>query len=341
MNVQKGLTSRQKKVLSCIVQCHVETVLPVGSKYLVSRYQLDWSSATVRNDMAVLEEQGYIRQPHTSAGRIPTDRAYRFYVDSLMRRERLSEQECDGIQDRIALAKGSVDRILNEASCILSAISKELAFVFTPQLSLGIFDRLELIKLSGQKALMVLRVRSRMVKTVILETESGLDQAELEKTAAILNERLSGLTLEEIQNSITDRISTVNHGNRPLMNTVASQVDDLFHFAEPISVHTSGTANILAQPEFMDREKLNHVFTLIDDRERLATLFGRRLGGVEVRIGVENRDKRLQSCAVVMTSYSRGNDYGTLGVIGPTRMPYNRILPLVDHVAKTMTQYLS
>lgn len=335
------LKTRQKSVLRCIVQSYIETASPVGSNLLVKKHRLDCSPATIRNEMANLVAMGYIKQPHTSAGRVPTDEGYRFYVDCLMKRERLSPRERQEIRGRMEKARGDVSLILEEASRILGKISKELGVVFTPWVSWGIFDRLELIGLSQRKVLVVIHVRSRLVKTVILEVESDLEQGDLGKTAAVLNERFSGLTLEEIQRTISDRIRDVRRGNPALVRCVAESASDLFNFSEPLEVHTCGTQNILAQPEFSDVSMLERILTLIDDRRDLVHLFQRKVGETGVAIGRENKDKRLNSFTVIAACYRRGRDVGNLGVIGPTRMRYRKILPLVDYVARTMSQFLS
>ena len=208
-----SLGTRQKNLLRWIVQSYIDDAKPVGSQHLVKRYRLNWSPATVRNDMAALEEQGYLTQPHTSAGRTPTDDGYRFYVSSLMKRGLLSESEQEQIRERMASTGGNVSRALEEASLILGQISQELAIVLTPWISWGIFDRLELIHLAEYKVLAVIHVRSRLVKTVILEIESDLGDEDLERVASVLNERLSGLTLEEIQCTIADRLKNAERAD--------------------------------------------------------------------------------------------------------------------------------
>jgi len=335
------LKARQRKILYWIVRSYIDTASPVGSHYLVDKYHLEWSPATVRNEMASLEEAGYIKQPHTSAGRVPTDKGYRLYVDSLMRVGQLSSKERERIDRRIEKAGGDVNLILGEASVILGNISNELSVVLAPWVSWGIFDRLELIGLSEGKVLVVIHVRNRLVKTVILEASSGLNEKDLEETAGVFNERLSGLTLEEIQRTLRERMQNVNRGNRVLARRIIESASVLFNFSEPLEVHTCGAQNILAQPEFSDMSMLEHIFALIDDKKKLIHLFHRKFKSTEVTIGQENKDEKLRPFAVIAAAYMRGKDIGTLGVIGPTRMPYNRVVPLVDYMAKTISQFLS
>ncbi len=333
--------ARQRKILYWIVRSYIETASPVGSHYLVNKYHLEWSPATVRNEMANLEEAGYIKQPHTSAGRVPTDEGYRLYVDNLMRGGQLSPKERERIHKRIEKAGADVNLILGEASVMLGKISNELSVVLAPWVSWGIFDKLELIGLNERKVLVVIHVRNRLVKTVILEVRADLNEKDLEETTAVFNERLSGLTLEEIQRTLRERMQNVSRGNRALIRRAIESASTLFDFSEPLEIHTCGTQNILTQPEFSDISMLEHIFALIDDKKKLIHLFHKKLRNTEVTIGQENKDEKLHPFAVIATCYMRGRDVGTLGVIGPTRMRYSRVVPLVDYMAKTISQFLS
>jgi heat-inducible transcriptional repressor len=335
------LTTRQKKILHSLVHRFIDTATPVSSSCLVDNYNLNCSSATVRNELANLETAGYIQQPHTSAGRIPTDKGYRFYVDTLKTSKQVSHEVHEQIYGRIEDAGGNLKLILEEASRILSTISKELGVVLTPWLTWDIFDRLELIELSSCKILVVLHVRSRLVKTVILEVESDLQGRDLDITASILNERLSGLTLQEIKTTIADRMRNVTAGNRVLMRHVIQTASRLFDFSEPLDLHMCGTQNILSQPEFTDVNFLESVIGLIEDKSGVIHLFHRKVQKTEVTIGMEHGDSRLEPFTVITAPYHRGRDVGTLGVIGPTRMHYQRILPLVNTMASMISQFLS
>lgn len=335
------LDIRKKNVLRWIVQSYIENATPVGSSHLVKKYRIQYSPATVRNEMAELEELGYIKQPHTSAGRIPTDRGYRTYVDRLMKSNRLSAEECEQIHSRMEEMGMDVNALLEEVSRILGVISHELSVVLTPWISWGIFDRLEFVALTGRKVLVVLHVQTRLVKTVILELESDLDTNLLEKTASIINERLSGLTLEEIKKTIEHRIKDTSFGDRALIDQMVDASDEIFDFSEPLKVHTCGTQNFLGQPEFTDITMMAPILTLLDDRRKLAQLFRHKVSETQVTIGQENTDERLKSFTMVSACYRRGKDVGALGVIGPTRMSYSKILPLVSYTASAMTDYLS
>lgn len=335
------LSTRQKNILKILTQEFIETACPVGSQQLVSRYHLKCSPATVRNELAFLEEMGYIQQPHISAGRIPTDKGYRFYIDYLMRMQDLHPTEKEEIAKRFQNTDGNIPLIMEEASKILSQISHELGVVLTPQLSWGIFERLELIDLSEDKVLVVIYVNSRMSKTVVLGVESRLYPSDLQKISAILNERLSGLTLEEIRNTIRIRIKDVVHISPRFLKQVSDSASVLFDFSVQRNILTSGTKNILNHPEFGQLHFIENILGLIDDRERLTEVFYINDDLTEVMIGGENKDSNLDYFSVVRSTYKVGQGKSTLGVIGPTRMNYSRILPLVDYMSETISCYLS
>lgn len=334
------LTNRQKILLRGVIQEFIQTASPVGSDYLVQNCRVGCSAATVRNEMSVLDEMGYLQKPHASAGRIPTDKAYRFYVDSLMRPEHVTSEEEADIQEGIQKAKGSAFLVFEEVSTILSKISQELAIVMTPQISHSVFDRMELIELTHNKVLIVIHVRSRLVKTIVLEIHVELKSKDIEDTCRLLNERLSGLTLNEIKKNIRFRMGDFLSENWVLLRLLVESASDLFDFTGPVEIHTSGSQNIISQPEFFDKSMLETIFTFLEDKKGMADMIHAIDKNPVVAIGRENQDNRLKSFSVVTSLYRMSNNVGIVGVIGPTRMRYSKILPLVNRIAGAMTEYL-
>jgi heat-inducible transcriptional repressor len=335
------LTARQKKLFNWMVQQYIGTATPVGSDQLVRNFHLDCSAATVRNEMILLEAAGFVKQPHTSAGRVPTDQGYRYYVNSLMKHERVLSHESDQIHDSIRRANGSVMALLEATSVLLSEISEELAVVMTPVVSRDLFDRLELIALSGRKILAVVHLRSRRIKTVVLELKQEATESALHKASSRLNERLSGRTLCDIRQSIRAIMESEMSAGCPVLSTVVDSSDALFDFTGPLEVRTSGARHILRQPEFSDPSLLQGVFSFMEDREGIQVLFRRKGSSVGVVIGSENRDERLQALSVITGTYRMGSEDGIVGIIGPTRMRYSKILPLVEHISKALTDRCS
>ena len=336
-----SLLPRQQNVLRWVVRTYIENAAPVGSQQLVKKYRLNYSPATIRNEMACLEGLGYIAQPHTSAGRIPTDVGYRYYVGSLVKQKKLTPEEKRSMQVEMDKARGNVSRLLEQASRILGQNSNELAVVLTPWIAWGILDRLEFIELSGDKILAVIHVKNRLVKTYILECEPEFNQKDLEKCGSVLNERLSGLELDRIQSVLKEISRDLPQVHPALLRRIVESADALFDFSEPIEVYTCGTQNILGQPEFSDTRLLESILQLLDNRKKLIDLFGCRVKEPELSIGNENEAQELKAFTVIRAGYSRGKDIGTLGIVGPTRMKYSRIIPLIDTLAQTMSEYLS
>jgi len=334
------MTKRQIQLLRCVVQNHIQEAAPISSDLVMRKQALSCSPATIRSEMANLESMGYLDQPHTSAGRVPTDKAYRFYVDSLMRRERLTPEERERIQD-LAVIKGDVHEILEQATHILGQISNELAVVLTPFMCHAIFDHLEFVSLNDNKVLVVIHVRSRSVKTVVLQIDSKMNARNLRNTASVLNERLSGLCLDEIKNSIQDRCRDANNVNDKLIQRLIDSAEEIFDFNEPLNMRTFGTNNILSQPEFSDTILLETLFELLEDRKSLSHLLSKQEKTFQVVIGQEHLDERLRPFSVISARYRIGTDLGSIGIIGPKRMRYSKILPLVERTADTISSYLS
>lgn len=340
--MSEELKSRQKHILQGIVCQYIHTASAVGSGQLTQGHGLNCSSATIRNEMVNLEEMGYIKQPHTSAGRIPTDKGYRYYVDHLMVEEQLDAHEEFKIKERLSGSQGDLNLLLDQVSRLLGDISKELGVVLTPLISWSVFDRLELIELSTNKVLVVIHVRNRALKTVILEVDTELREYDLQRTASYLNERLSGLTIHEVKKVLKDRGVDFNDSshNRTLMQRMQDVADILFDFTNNSVVHMFGAQHIMMQPEFSDSKLLSPVFNLVEDRDALSDLLDCRDGHPKVCIGSENANQDLLHFSVIKANYKMGKGVGMLGLIGPTRMRYRKLFPLVEYVTQTMSNHL-
>ena len=337
------LKNRQKQVLRGIVCHYIHTASPVGSGHLMNGYGLNCSSATIRNDMVALEEMGYIQQPHTSAGRVPTDKGYRYYVDHLMVEEYLESYEKILIQDQLNSTQGDLNKLLNQVSQLLGNISKELGVVLTPYVSWSIFDRLELIELTSRKVLVVIHIHNRAVKTVVMEVDTDLSAHELQKTAAYLNERLSGLSIQEVKDVLNKRMIDFYESSRTrlLMQRVQDAAEILFDFSGNTTVHLFGAKNIMMQPEFSDAKILSPVFSLVEDQHALSNLLTCDDGKPNVTIGIENGKNELRHFSVIKANFNMGKGSGTIGLIGPTRMRYRNLFPLVQYMTQTMSVLLS
>jgi len=334
------LTQRESFILKSLVINFVNSATPIGSKFLSKANRNRLSPATIRNVMMELEEKGLVTQPHTSAGRIPTDLGYRYYVDDLMMWERLSRSEKQQISQNLRqVSDEDVEAILEKSCEVLSRISNQLGVILSPRFYQGKFEKLELVRLSENKLLVILTITSGLVKTIMMEIRYHIQKHKLQETARILNERLSGLTLRQIRNTFQKRMSDVSYGDSNLIAQFSDSVDKIFSIQDD-HLHLRGTQNILSQPEFADHEKIGKILELIDNQRILIRIFNdstKQDDKISITIGQENKEELINSCSLVTAVYKIGDVTGTLGVIGPTRMKYEKVTSLVDYIAKEIS----
>ena len=336
------LTQREETVFCSIVRNFILEAKPIGSRFISKWCGMEVSPATIRNVMSDLEEKGLIIQPHTSAGRIPTDKGYRYYVDSLMKVDTLSEKEQELIQLNLKSASKDIETILENSSIALGNISSLLGVVLTPRFYQGIFEKLELIEYSPSRILVVIKVKSGLVKTILMEIDLTLSRDQLDETARILNERLSGLTLLEIKQSIDKRMHDLSGGESTLIKLFVESADNVFNFAEHEHFHIGGTGNIIKLPEFCDQERIRKILELLDNKEILVQVLNEQgqKEGVSIIIGEENKEELMKKCSFITATYNLGDMTGTLGVIGPTRMAYEKVIALVDYMANVLPELI-
>jgi heat-inducible transcriptional repressor len=328
------LSERETLVLQALVDAYIEIGIPIGSQTLCAREDLGISSATVRNTLSSLEEKGYVEQPHTSAGRIPTDRGYRFFVAQRMEEGgfELDEEEIQLREQLEAqLREGNCEEILTQLAKMLGDISHQLGLVLAPRFEQGFFHRLELVRLAENRLLLVVTIRQGLVKSLVLEVASEISRDDLELMSRLLNERLHGLTMAEIRRSMRQRLAMLNTGNPQLLRAVTEEIEGL---AAPsgADLHVSGTSNICLQPEFHDPFRVAGLIELVENKDALAHLLRARQGMV-ITIGEENGPQPIELCSVVTASCEIGGALGVIGVIGPMRMPYGRVVNLVNCAA--------
>lgn len=340
----EDLTQREILVFNSIVESFVLKAAPVGSRYLAKKYNLMISPATIRNVMTDLEDRGLICQPHTSAGRIPTDKGYRHYVDSLMKVAKLSSTQKKSILEEIRNVSQDIEEILDESSRVLARISNQLGVVLSPRFYQGILEKIEFVTISEKKLMVVLTIKSGLVKTILIEVESEIPRERLAETASILTERLHGLTLKEVKETLDERLRDPGRGDINLIQLLVESSDRLFSHQNVFSnFHYDGTKNIVVQPEFEDHEKMKKILDLIENKEIIIKMLNEQeyLGGISISIGEENKEELMKNCSLITTTYNVGETIGTIGVIGPTRMQYDNIVALVQFMAETLGYILT
>jgi heat-inducible transcriptional repressor len=342
-----SLSERERQVLEAVIETYVQTAEPAGSRTIARHFGLALSAATIRNTMSDLEEKGYLYHPHTSAGRIPTDQAYRVYVDSLMHLSQVSRSESEQIREELAGDRNAVDRILERAAQVLGVLTKELGVAVGPSLDEALLERLELLQVSAERLLLVLTLRSGLVRTIFVEVPSHMAPEAVAQVALVLNERLAGLTLRDIRATLPDRLrdAAPQPEAGELLNIFIQEADELFD-VPPAGVAVGGvvlgSAQLLAgQPEFATKERLQGLMAVTERRDVLREALAKRLGqGLTITIGSEHQDAKLAPFTLVTASYRLGPLAGVIGVMGPTRMPYDKIVALVDHTSRLVGELL-
>ncbi len=339
----EGLNGRERDILRHVVYNFIQTAVPVGSRYISRHFESQLSPATIRNVMADLEDLGYLSHPHTSAGRVPTDLGYRYYIDFLMEMQKLTEREKVEIEQQLA-TMADPDSLLRETSKLLGKISKQLSVVSSPHISSGVFEKLELIPIASSKLLVVISIRSGLVKTLMLEVGVEIKREYLEHISRVLNERLSGLTLREIRDTFIERTRDVQDERTGLIRLFIDSVDQLFDdMKDRDKVHISGTQNIIEQPEFIDPRNFRSIIELIENDDIIVHLLEKHEEldkNFVITIGEENKDSKAREYSVVSATYDLEGITGRVGIIGPTRMDYGKLIPLVDHVAKLIARMM-
>lgn len=342
--IPEELNEREKNILRSIVQQFILTASPVGSRYIVKKYDIGVSPATVRNIMSDLEESGFINHPHTSAGRIPTDKGYRFYVDSLMDISKLNSAEKGIIKKSFKDEFADTDELLKIASRLMSQITRQIACVTYPKLNRGILQKIQLVSLSSTRLLLVISIQSGLVKTITLEFNIEVKETQLIYIETLLNERLSGLTLDEIRKTFKERFQDVGDTDKPIIRIFVDSVDKIFvDLKADERIFITGAKNVIQQPEFDDPEKFQGVIELIEDKDIIIHIMEKKKNGPDdifISIGKENDDQKLQEYSLVTKEYNYGETSGTLGIIGPKRMEYSKVVAIVDYIARMLSEVL-
>ncbi len=342
---QHTLTEREREILRLVVKSFIETAGPVGSRYLAKTARLGLSPASIRNTMSDLEEYGLLDHPYTSAGRVPTELGYRTFVDELMDSPTLSEPEKQVLRAEVERLMGNPEELLRESSRLLGRFSNLLGVVLSPKLSAGILERMEVVQLSTSRVMFVVSVRGGLVKTIILELESDLDRRNLDRVVGILNERLAGLTLEEIRNTYTSRVHDLRDDQSGIVRLILNEGALLFSDpSENRRLQYAGTQNILLQPEFQEPSDLRSLIEMLEDEDFVVHMLEDRRsvddmsGHATIRIGRENIDEKAERYSIVTAPYRIGRAVGTVGIVGPMRMDYERVIALVENMAKLLNR---
>ncbi len=344
-----SLSERERTVLEAVVRTDVETAEPAGSRTVARCCGLGVSAATVRNTMQDLEEKGFLYHPHTSAGRIPTDLAYRFYVDSLMPPSRVSATEQRRLRrGLVEEGLGPLALLMRRAAQVLGLLTGDLGVAVLPRLDEAVLHKLELLGLTGEKVLLVLHLSGGTVRTVYVDLRSSVPPEALSSVTMILNERLAGQTLRAIRQTLPDRLRDASLGDESateLLNIFLQSGEELFQAPELAEDEVQlGRASLLAaQPEFSTGTGLKSLIELTERRDLLADVLrrGTEQSPLRVTIGAEHRRPELAPFTLVTSEYHVAGLSGVVGVIGPTRMAYEKVTAIVESASSLISELLS
>lgn len=341
--VDLTLSQRSRQILEAIVEDYIATAEPVGSTAVAKRHAMSLSSATVRNVMASLEDLGLLTSPHTSAGRVPTEKGFRFYVDSLVSLRPISQQEKKLILRRYRNSGGNMTDLLRETSQTLSSLSSYTGIVVTPRLTSLVFRQIEFVKLGARKILAILVSCNGSVQNRILDVESEISPDDLLRMANYLNSILEGLTIDKVREKILQEMNSEKTRYDMMMSRALTISEQVLPDGER-DLFIAGQSRILDQPEFTDMAKMREIFEAFEEKGRLVELLGRcmQADGVQIFIGTETPLKEMCGMSLITSTYLTGNDtIGLLGVIGPTRMGYSSVIPIVDYTARVVSRLLT
>ncbi len=338
------MDERKKRILKVITDDYIASAEPVGSRTIARKYDLGLSPATIRNEMADLEEEGYLQQPHTSAGRIPSDRGYRYYVDALMERRRLRADEITLISRELAAKERALDQVIHQAARVLAQFTRYPSLVLTPGRESAVIKHVQLVRLGDCNVVVLIVTDTGRVESKIIECESGLDCAELDRLSNLLNDRLFNHPVSELKRSILQEIRAQMQSESRLFHQALQALIGGVQMGGGEQVVTDGAAQILDQPEFAARDRFRPLLNLLGQEQSLHRLLQETAGGerVNVSIGQENKEEAVRDCSVVTATYEvNQRSVGIIGVLGPTRMDYAKVLTVVEFMATHLSAILN
>ncbi|MEA4973486.1 Heat-inducible transcription repressor HrcA [bioreactor metagenome] len=340
------LNERKVKILQAIIKDYTDTAEPVGSRTIAKKYNLGVSSATIRNEMSDLEEMGLIVQPHASAGRIPSDKGYRYYVDSLVQKNFSSEDDesyIKYIKEIIANNINQIDHLMEETAKALSALTNYTTFISEPVVRKTKLKQVRLLPLDDISVMLVVATGENHIKNYIIPTQESIDDTKLNEMSNSVNDLLKGKNRDDMTDEVIRDILLIIRDHQELFKPMLKDIKKTIISAESVQVHLSGEKNMLSFPEFSDVDTARILFKTLEEKQALLNIIGEGTdGSTDVSIGGENELEEMKNCSVIKTSYKVGNDiYGTIGIIGPTRMDYAQVISVLNGMAKNIENVMN
>ncbi len=336
------MDGRKRKVLHAIILDYIATADPVGSRTIAKKYNLGVSPATVRNEMADLEEMGLLEQPYTSAGRIPSQLGYRYYVDSLMIREALPPEIKEMIRGALRSRVKETESLIQLSSKLLSQLTNYTALIMAPSYAKNTLRHIQLLAVEENKAVIIVVLDNGHVEHCTVEVPDYLNPEDFTAISHILNERLQGLALEQWKPSVLKSIYSELKYKKKVLNNIIEIIENSLAVDHDNKVFLGGTLNIFNQPEFKDINKVKGLLSLLEEAENIKDILqGENTEGTIVKIGTENALEGMKDCSLITTTYElEGETIGTIGILGPTRMEYSKAISIMEFLTKALTEGL-
>lgn len=336
------LDDRKKKILEAIIDDYISTAEPIGSRSVARKHELGLSSATIRNEMADLEEMGYLAQPHTSAGRIPSDKGYRFYVNELMKASHLTMDEITSIKTAMDTKINELGQLLKQASLAMSKITKYASMASTPERKNSVLKAVQIVPVDRGKALVIVITKAGIIKNSLVKISDNVLPEYLIGISSIFNEKLSGLSIDQINMPLIREIELLIGSSHEVLLPILNGITECTNQIDDSEVFMEGMTNMLNYPEFSDVVKAREFLSLMDTKELLSKALREikeNSEKVSIQIGKENIVEEMRECSLITTTYTVGDMViGTIGVIGPTRMEYSKVLAAMNFMKKKMSE---
>lgn len=336
------LTDRQRSILQSIVENYIRSAEPVGSRTIAKNSEINYSSATIRNEMADLEELGFLEQPHTSAGRIPSEKGYRYYVDHLLQPNQVVPADLDSFRELFKERYFEIDQSIRQAALILSELTNYTAIILGPEIFQTHLRQIQIVPLDFERAVALIITDTGKVENRLVSIPEGVSMGQIEQMVNLINHRLRGITLAELQSRIFSELSDAMRKNLEQYEELQQMLTQIFTSNAEDRVFLGGKMQILSQPEFRDIDKAKMLFQLLDQNDTMIQLFNQSTKGITVKIGKENNNDLVNQCSIISASYEMdGQIVGSIGILGPTRMEYGKVMGMLEHISRDLTKLLN
>jgi heat-inducible transcriptional repressor len=335
------LTERQRMILNAIIDDYIRSAEPVGSRSISKRGDVAYSAATIRNEMADLEELGFLEQPHTSAGRVPSIKGYRYYVDHLVKLGVVSESDLTTIRSFFAEKMNQLEQIIQHAAMILSNMTNYTSIVLGPETFTNTLKHFQLVPISSETAVAIIVTNTGHVENRTVSIPPDMSMSDIERAVNILNTKLVDVPIARMKSKLYTEVGQELGRYVDGCERLLAVLDDALKSDDEHRVFLSGTTNMLTQPEFKDVDKVKTLLDLLEETPTLMRMFSSVPSGIQVRIGTENGHEAISNCSLITATYSiDGQSLGTIGILGPTRMDYGKVINLLDVLSKDMAVLL-